>query len=688
MPDDSLDLVRAVIEQAPDAACIVVPNQLEPSIGELCAKAPWLLASLQMAAPGVPIRSGGVYILSRARPLAVLGNEFTAARDRERAGVDGLITALASTRASSTILVLLDGAAQPTYSLRELRARGGLIAAVADADASAKVAAVPSADLILQHGSVAFELGSLMRHLEARLPIDSENDARLERIASSLGTQLGRDAHGFCREKLARQVERRMWIHRLPAPGLYLDALQTDSGEAHALYSDLLACSTEFVCASAALETLKASVLPDLIARAGNGVIHVWVPGCSTGEEAFSLAIVLSECLDETFAACRFEVLATDVDTSALLTARGGVYPRDIERRLTPERLARFFEPLEEGYAVGPELRSAVAFREHDIRRDPPCDNVQLISCRNVLSELSPEAASELVPVLHFALDPGGFLVLGANEGLPKGSSFFRAISASAGVYRPRAVPRRSPPLGRARADRLASLGAFAADMAHELKNPLGSIALSAEYALSTPDPERRTKLLSSIARNAERCGHLVENVLHFARGEALARTSADINWVVQRALDVACSHHGPERLQVSVNLTEPSPRVRCNVTELEQVFVNLLRNAVEAHPGCCHVRLTSAPADRRVKLLFSDDGPGVPASARDKIFEPFYSTKRDEGGTGLGLSISSRVVAAHGGSIRLVSDGSSGATFELEFPCERPGTEEEADNGADLGGR
>lgn len=237
------------------------------------------------------------------------------------------------------------------------------------------------------------------------------------------------------------------------------------------------------------------------------------------------------------------------------------------------------------------------------------------------------------------------------------------------------------------RAERLASLGTFAAGIAHELNNPLSNIALSAEYAEKTADPERRAKLLANIVGNAQRCGQIVESVLRFARDEATRRWLVDVNPVVRHAVDLVKSYVGSERMTVSLDLVEPSPQIVCNPTEMEQVFVNLLRNAVEAHPDRCHIRLRSERAGDRVRIWISDNGPGIAPADRERIFDPFFSTRRSAGGTGLGLSITHRILAAHGGSIRVLNDAGPGATFELDLP--REGSEaKEARHGEDLTSR
>jgi signal transduction histidine kinase len=219
------------------------------------------------------------------------------------------------------------------------------------------------------------------------------------------------------------------------------------------------------------------------------------------------------------------------------------------------------------------------------------------------------------------------------------------------------------------RNERLASLGTFATGIAHELNNPLSNIVLSSDYAAKTPDPNRRVKMLDAIRENALRCGRIVESVLRFARDEETERWVNALNPIVRHAAAQAISYAGPDKLSVAFELAEPAPQVNCNPTEIEQVFVNLLKNAAQAQAGRANVRIRSLLLERAVRICVSDDGPGISKADLERIFDPFYSTQRAAGGTGLGLSISHRILTTHGGSIRAMSSKGGGATFEIELP-------------------
>jgi signal transduction histidine kinase len=197
----------------------------------------------------------------------------------------------------------------------------------------------------------------------------------------------------------------------------------------------------------------------------------------------------------------------------------------------------------------------------------------------------------------------------------------------------------------------------------------LSNIVLSADYAAKTPDASRRVKLLDAIHDNALRCGRIVESVLRFARDEATEKWPTDLNPLAHHAAEQVVSYVGAHKLNVTFELVEPSPCLRCNPTEIEQVFVNLLRNAAQAHPEQCHVRIRSEINGKDVRISVADDGPGIAPSDLERVFDPFYSTQRAAGGTGLGLSITHRILATHGGSIRATSTKGTGANFELRLP-------------------
>ena len=221
------------------------------------------------------------------------------------------------------------------------------------------------------------------------------------------------------------------------------------------------------------------------------------------------------------------------------------------------------------------------------------------------------------------------------------------------------------------RAERLASLGTLAAGIAHEINNPVGVILLAAEAGRTSPDdPPAMARAFRDIARNARRCATIVDNVLRFSRERNSPKRVQDLNRVIRLAWSMVREYADKHRVKVDFALSEDSPRVLMNPTEIEQVVVNLIQNSVQARAQRIEVRTA---VDDRVRLSVKDDGEGIAPEHRSRMFEPFYTGRIREGGTGLGLSILHGIVRDHGGDIEVVEPSARGAHIRISFPCEVP---------------
>lgn len=226
------------------------------------------------------------------------------------------------------------------------------------------------------------------------------------------------------------------------------------------------------------------------------------------------------------------------------------------------------------------------------------------------------------------------------------------------------------------RAERLASIGTLAAGIAHEINNPINSIVMTAETDLSIPErlaqPERMREDLEVIVREAERCGEIIQNVMSFARQEDPERELHDVNILVRQAVELVDKYAQQARAQVTLDLAPGLPRLSVNGTEIEQVLVNLIQNAVEASDGdglTVHLTTHLLDGGDRMQITVEDDGPGIPADLQRHVFDPFFTTRRDRGGTGLGLSVVHTIVTEHGGSIDVDERAGGGSVFRLELP-------------------
>ncbi|MFN8389860.1 MAG: ATP-binding protein [Bdellovibrionota bacterium] len=218
--------------------------------------------------------------------------------------------------------------------------------------------------------------------------------------------------------------------------------------------------------------------------------------------------------------------------------------------------------------------------------------------------------------------------------------------------------------------ERLASIGTLAAGIAHEINNPINSILLAAQYALrySGAGDEKTRETFGTIKEEAQRCGKIIKSVLQFAKAEKTKKWPHDLNQVVRHAVDLAKNYIHADRLQVALDLSERIPPAVLNPTEIEQVIINLIKNATEAASGGVNVTIATSQVDDGLRITVTDDGPGISDEVLKHIFDPFYSTRRERGGTGLGLSIAHGIIADHGGSLSVNSMLGEGTEFVIDL--------------------
>ena len=386
------------------------------------------------ARDGMHIEANHIYVIPPNTNLAVLHGRLSLMPRTEARGlhlpVDYFFRSLAADQQSRAIGVILSGTASDgTEGLRAIKAEGGLT--FAQDEKSAKYNGMPHSaiaagvvDFVLPPEGIAREMARLGRHPYVALPAAAkaedplpESDENLNKVFILLRAAAGVDFSCYKPTTLKRRIARRMALHKIESLGHYVRFLKQTPGEVDALYQDLLINVTSFFREPEAFEALKKTVFPRLLKdRPARTPIRVWVPGCSTGEEAYSIAITLIEFLGTKGASVPVQVFATDISEPAIGKARVGIYPVGIAADVSAARLRRFFVKYDGGFQISKAVRDLCVFSRQDVTKDPPFSKLDLISCRNLLIYFGPELQKRVIPTFHFALKPAGLLLLGGSE--------------------------------------------------------------------------------------------------------------------------------------------------------------------------------------------------------------------------------------------------------------------------------
>ena len=377
--------------------------------------------------------------------------------------IDGFLRSLAQDQRHRAIGVILSGTGSDgTLGLEEIKAAGGITFAQDDTALQQGMpkSAIASGcvDFVLPPDGIAKELSHIGRHPYLALgaaptlsALAAEPD--LSTILQLLRQAAGLDFTKYKQTTLDRRISRRMALHKMEGLEEYARLLQTRPEEVEALCQDILINVTSFFRDPESFEALEATVLPGLFQeRSQDEPIRVWVIGCSTGEEAYSLAILVQELTESTRRAVPVQVFATDVNPVCVEKARAGFYSKTIAQDVSPERLRRFFAEMDGKYRISKSVRDMCVFAEHDVLSDPPFSRMDLISCRNLLIYLEPVLQQKILPFLHYALNPNGFLWLGSSETTGASRDLFEPVDAKHRIYSKKLGARRltlGMPIGR-----------------------------------------------------------------------------------------------------------------------------------------------------------------------------------------------------------------------------------------------
>jgi two-component system CheB/CheR fusion protein len=402
---------------------------------------------------GMAVEVDHVYVLPPGASMAMTDGHLTLTPRQPRPVVhmpiDHLLRSLAEIQKSRAVAVILSGTGSDgVIALQAIKAAGGVT--FAQDDVTAQYPSLPraavvdgSVDHVLRPRDIARELQRIAGHPYTRqeelVLLNNTPVTEADPISDILSLVRQRTSVDFTNYKQAtirRRILRRMALRNLQSPNDYFSLLRSEDPEVTSLYEDLLIRVTQFFREPEAYETLKQKVFRAITQdRHGSSPIRVWVAGCATGEEVYSLAICLLEYLDGREESLPIKILATDLNESALEKARAGVYLDNIEIDVSAARLRRFFVRHDGHYQISKAIREFCVFARHDLCSDPPYSRIDLVSCRNVLIYMDASLQKRVFPLLHYAVSPGGFLFLGASENVNTYSELFEVVDAKHRIF-------------------------------------------------------------------------------------------------------------------------------------------------------------------------------------------------------------------------------------------------------------
>jgi two-component system, chemotaxis family, CheB/CheR fusion protein len=405
---------------------------------------------VEVIGDGMPVKVDTIYLPPSNRDPLLADGVFQLQerpqRSRIHMPVDLFFKHMAAAYGEKAACVVLSGTGTDgTYGLRLIKEKGGLT--MIQRPESARHAGMPESalstgqvDFVLDPAQMPERLIAYFKHpASIQRGFQEDETGRADPLSKILTFLANRTRHDFSLYKtstLIRRVERRMTVTRSRNAEEYLALLHRTPEEARALFQDLLIGVTSFFRDPEAFDYLRQKVVPELIARARTGAgLRVWVAGCATGEEAYSIAMVLREYLDETNDPRALQIFATDIDVRAIEKARQGSYVQNIAADVGAERLQRFFTQEGEYYRLKRAIRDCVMFAEQNILRDPPFSNLDMLVCRNLLIYLKTAAQEKLMPLFHYTLNKEGILFLGTSESIGRFPELFQTLSKQHSVY-------------------------------------------------------------------------------------------------------------------------------------------------------------------------------------------------------------------------------------------------------------
>jgi two-component system CheB/CheR fusion protein len=398
------------------------------------------------------VKANCVYVIPPNKSMSILKGVLYLFEPIEERGlrlpIDFFLRSLADDQRERGIGIILSGmGSDGSIGLRALKEKSGTV--MVQEPASAKFDSMPRnaidsvhADIVAPPGELPVKLMSFLKHnsvVKSDQEIEIKDKSSLEKIIILLRTYTGNDFSLYKKNTVYRRIERRMGVHKIDRISSYVHFLQENPKEAFILFKELMIGVTSFFRDTLVWEKLQEKVIPGMIANLQAGsILRAWIPGCSTGEEAYSLAIVFKEALEKTnpHGGFSLQIFATDLDNDAIETARKGIFHATIAADVSSNRLNRFFVKTDEGYRVNSEIRETIVFAQHNIIMHPPFTKIDIISCRNLLIYMDTELQKKLLGMFFYSISPEGIILLGSAETLGTQGHLFTSVDAKLKIFK------------------------------------------------------------------------------------------------------------------------------------------------------------------------------------------------------------------------------------------------------------
>jgi two-component system CheB/CheR fusion protein len=398
------------------------------------------------------VKPNCVYVIPPNKSMSILKGVLYLFEPIEERGlrlpIDFFFRTLADDVQERGIGVILSGmGSDGSLGLRKIKERNGIV--MVQEPSSAKFDSMPRnaieyvlADIVAPPDELPSKLMSFLNLSPistSERQMEIKDKSSLEKIIILLRIHTGNDFSLYKKNTVYRRIERRMGVHGIDRISSYVHFLQENPKESVILFKELMIGVTSFFRNTMVWEKLKEVVIPGMFTNLPSGsILRAWVPGCSTGEEAYSLAIVFKEALEKAnlHKGYTLQIFATDLDNEAIETARKGIFPANIEADVLPNRLKRFFSKTEDGYRVNAEIREMIVFAQHNLIMHPPFTKINILSCRNLLIYLESELQKKLIGLFYYSIIPEGIILLGNSESLGSLSNLFTSVDSKLKIYK------------------------------------------------------------------------------------------------------------------------------------------------------------------------------------------------------------------------------------------------------------